>query len=174
MLHRLLLALVLCAAPARAGVVDRVVLVVDEDIVLESDLRIEAMLTGLDDSPSPFWTLQNGTAAQRLEDAAVVRALAEGVSLYEPTPFEVAARVDGLRGRLGQESAWQAFLTLSGLDDEAIVRLMRRRMIVERYLARNLPEDPLDTRVWLDACHALLDQVRARFRVRRIGLRGAR
>lgn len=174
MLRLVLLALVLTAAPARAGVVDRVVLVVDEDIVLESDLRIEATLTGLDDSPSPFWSLQNGTASQRLEDAAVVRALAEGVRLYEPTPYEVAARVEKLRGRLGQESAWQAFLTLSGLDQDAIVQLMRRRMVVERYLARNLPEDPLDTEAWLDACHALLDQVRARFRVRRITLRGER
>ena len=39
-MHRLLLLAVLLATPARAGVVDRVVVVVDEEIILASDVRI--------------------------------------------------------------------------------------------------------------------------------------
>ena len=48
-MRSLLLASLLClAGPARAGVVDRVVLVVEDDLVLESEVRLEAVLTPLD------------------------------------------------------------------------------------------------------------------------------
>ena len=165
-MHRLLLLAVLLAPPARAGVVDRVVVVVDEEIILASDVRIERMLTGLDQAPLPFWSLGHATGEERLIMAALVRALAAGVTLYDPAPGAVAARVGAIRARLGP--SWSDWQKLTGLDDEAVVQLVRRRMIVEAYLQRNVLEDPSDEARWLASCHELLDQVRGRFSVRMV------
>jgi hypothetical protein len=153
---------------AFAGVVDRIVVVVDEELVLESDIRLEAVITGLDVAPLPFWTRAHATPVERLEKAAMVRSLAAGVALYEPDPADVAARVRAIRARLGGPEAWAAFEQLWGLDDRSVARLVRRRMVVERYLARNLTEDPSRPDAWLTACDALLDELRPRFRIRQI------
>ena len=48
------------------------------------------------------------------------------------------------------------------------MQLVRRRMIVEAYLQRNVLEDPSDEARWLASCHELLDQVRGRFSVRMV------
>lgn len=158
--------------PAHAGVVDRVVLVVEDELVLASDIRLEAVLTTLDDAPLPFWRRAHHDPARRMEEAALIRAMAAGVQLYQPDDADVAARVAAIRARLGPDDAWVAFKSLWGLDDDAVTGLVRRRMIVERFLSRNLPESPDDADRWLEACHALLDQVRPRYRIRRIPLRG--
>jgi hypothetical protein len=47
-------------------------------------------------------------------------------------------------------------------------------MVVERYLSRNLTEDPARRDEWLAACDALLEELRPRFRIRHIPARGAR
>lgn len=166
------LALALATEPAAADVVDRVVVVVDEEIVLASEVRLEAVLTGLDEPELPFWTLDNGTSDERMEQAALVRALATGVDLYDPTQEEIDRRVAILRSRFGADEAWEAFQQLWGLDDRGLGRIVRRRLLVERYLARNLAEDPSNTSEWLTACRALLDEVRPRFRIRHIAQRG--
>ena len=170
----LLASLLLCAGPAWAGVVDRVVLVVEDELVLESDVRLEAVLTTLDDAPLPFWRRDHDAPERRLEEAALIRAMAEGVQLDQPDDASVAARVEGIRGRLGSAEGWAAFKSLWGLDDDAVTGLVRRRMIVERFLLRNLPEDPANVERWLQACHALLAEVRPRYRIRSIPLRGDR
>lgn len=164
------LIVLLATLPARATVVDRVVMVVDDEIILASDVRIEGILTGLDAPPLPFWTLGHGTGDERLREAALVRALAAGVRLYEPDPAEVEGRVQGVRTRLG--SSWEPLQRLTGLDDDAVRRRFVRRMVVERYLARNLAEDPSNRDKWLAACHDLLDQVKGRYSVRVVAPRG--
>jgi hypothetical protein len=158
--------------PAEAGVVDRVVLVVDEELVLESEIRLEGVITGLDRPALPFWTLDHATPLGRLEKAAVVRALASGVALYEPEAAEIEARIAAIQNRLGGPQGWRAFQQLWGLNDRAATRLMRRRIIVERYLARNVTEDPTKSQAWLSACDALLDELRPRFRIRTLPARG--
>jgi hypothetical protein len=170
----LLLLLLALTGPALAGVVDRVVMVVEDELVLESDIRLEAVLTSLDDAPLPFWRRDHDDPERRLEEAALIRALAAGVLLYQPQDSEVADRVARVRARLGSDEAWVAFRSLWGLDEAAVTGLVRRRMIVERYLLRNLPEDPENTERWLAACHALLDEVRPRYRIRRVPQRGER
>jgi hypothetical protein len=169
-----LLLLLLRIVTAHAGVVDRIIIVVDEELVLASDERIEAVITGLDAAPLPFWTRGHATPLERLEKAAMVRSLAAGVAVYEPDPAEVAARLAALQTRVGGPEAWAAFQRLWGLDDRAALRLVRRRMVVERYLSRNLTEDPARRDEWLAACDALLEELRPRFRIRHIPARGAR
>ena len=158
----------LAIALASPAVVDRVVTVVDEEIVLDSDLRLELELAALDEPPLPFWRPSNGTVGQRLEDAAILRLLAAGVALYDPSPSEVQARIDLLRARAGGEAAWAELQRRWGLDDRAMRALVRRRMVVERYLVRNLTEDPARTEEWLAAANSLLEELRPRYRIRHV------
>lgn len=170
----LVITLTLLQSPAlsREVVADRVVVVVDEELVLASEVRLEAVLTGLDSPSLPFWTLDNGTSLERMEQAAIVRALAAGVDLYDPPSQEIEERLARLRERFGRPESWSAFKQLWGLDQRSMTRIVRRRLLVERYLSRNLAEDPSDREVWLTACRDLLDEVRPRLRVRHIAQRG--
>ncbi|MFK7929496.1 MAG: hypothetical protein AB8H79_14970 [Myxococcota bacterium] len=169
-MRRLFALALLCTLPARATVVDRVVMVVDDEIILASDVHIESILSGLDAPPLPFWTLEHGTGEERLREAAIVRALAAGVQLYEPKPDEVDARLALVKLRLG--SSWEPLKALTGLDDAAARRLFVRRMVVERYLSRNVPDDPDNPKAWLAACHDFLEQVQGRYTVRVVAPRG--
>ena len=170
----LAISLLLLQTPAfsREVVVDRIVIVVDEELVLSSEVRLEAVLTGLDAPTLPFWTLENGTSLERMEQAAIVRALAAGVDLYDPPAEEIEERLARLRERFGGPESWNAFEQLWGLDERSLARILRRRLLVERYLSRNLAEDPSDREVWLSACRDLLDEVRPRFRIRHLAQRG--
>jgi len=169
---RLLLLTLLLSAPAHSGVVDRIVVVVEDELVLQSDIQLEQTLAARDAAVSPFWASDNGSATTRLTDAALVRAMAGGVLLYQPRDEQIDARFNLFKSTFESDEAWHGFKALWGLDDDAIRRMLTRRMVVEAYLLRNLPEDPAKSEVWLAACRALLDQVRGRYRVRIVPLRG--
>lgn len=155
---------------ARAEVVDRVVATVDEAIVTASDVRLEASMTRWDRSPSPFFV--EGDDLERAIDASILRRLAGDLQLYQPADSEVVARIEAMKARLGAEDptgpGWRALLEDGGVDDDGLVAAMRRRIVVERYLARTLTPPVSDLPRWDAACRALLDQARRRFRIRRI------
>ncbi|MEQ1504960.1 MAG: hypothetical protein ABMB14_22195 [Myxococcota bacterium] len=163
-------------AAARAEVVDRVIAVIGGQPLLASDLRLDAALAPIDPSPVPFWTahltaLQPDGAdpAEQLSiDAVVVRVAAADVALYQPTREAVTERVEALRVAIGGGDAWDSFLVVNGLDDGRVESAIRRRMVVERFLLRNLQANPADVPAWTAECGALLDQLRPRIRIRRI------
>jgi hypothetical protein len=170
---RVVLALLLSVSLAHAEVVDRVVVEVEDQLVMASDIRLEQVLGGLDDSPSPFWDLERTDALSRLVEAAVFRELAGDVALYQPLDSEVIDRVVVIRSRFPSDASWGAFLSFWGLDEIALARILRRRMIVERFLARNLQVPSTERERWWTECAALLEQVTKRFRVREIPQRGS-
>jgi len=158
---------------AHANVVDRIVAVVEKDLVMQSDVRFEEIVSGIDDSGHPFWDQQRSTPTQRLIDAAVIRKLAGTVSLYAPPPEEVIDRLARIRARFGADAGWQNFLQFWGLNDVNFARLLRRRMIVERYLNRNMQPNSSENGNWDAEFNALMQQVRGRFRIRMIPKRSA-
>jgi len=153
------------------GVVDRVVLVVDEELVLASEIDLERQLSAIDRPPVPFWSPEHATPAARLEKAAILRLLAAGVALYDPLPAEIDARITVLQEGAGGAEAWSSLQQRWGLDARATAALVKRRMVVERYLLRNLTEDPTRATEWVAAADALLSEVRPRFRIRQIAPR---
>jgi len=156
---------------AHAEIVDRVIAVVGtegEQVVTASDVALEGALTPLDHGPTPFWVGVHDDASERLIEAAVVRAAAADVALYQPSPEDVAARVQAFRGRIGDPAALVAFQTRWGLDDAGLAVALRRRMVVERYLTRNLPTPPEDAEAWLAEVHDALEALSLRVPVRRI------
>lgn len=166
-MHALLLAWLLLL-PARAGVVDRVVAVVGDQVVLASEIRLEDELAHLDASPLPFWDPDRGTALERLLDAAAIRRSASALDLYEPPDEAVRDRLEALRGRFASRADWEEFLARWGLDEPGLLAVLRRRMIVERYLLRNLQLRPDEREAWLQAAEQLLMRLRARYEVRPI------
>ena len=98
----------------------------------------------------------------------MIRKLAGSVSLYSPPPEAVVARLSQIRARFGAEAGWQNFLEFWGLNDVNFARLLRRRMIVERYLNRNLPPSDVQNGDWEREFEALMEQVRGRFRIRMV------
>lgn len=165
---------------ARAEVIDRVVAVVEEQLVTASDVALEADLARIDESPVPFWIVGHGDSLHRLIDAAVIRELAGDVALYRPSDEAVGARIEAMRGRFrspGAEpgaaggrdrSAWQAFLARRGLDEESLRGIVERRMVVEAYLSRNVPVAPTDPEGFVEAVDRILAVAEERLRIREI------
>ena len=156
------------ASPARAEIVDRVAVVIEDQLVLQSEVSIEAALSQLDDSPSPFWSAGGGNALERLVDAAVLRHSAGAVALYQPHRNDVATRLEAVRAKFEDRRAWATFLSDYGLDEDRLAVVLRRRMVVERYLSRNLTESVQDKPRWQAASDELLAQLRPRTAIRAV------
>ncbi len=139
---------------------------VGEQLVTDSEARLEAVISALDASPSPFWDRDGRPPLDRLIDAAVVRELAGDVALYQPAGDALAARLEAVRSLFPDRSAWERFLDSWGLDEDGLRTLIVRRMVVERYLARNVQVPADDRAAWWDAYEAVMSQQRPRFRIR--------
>lgn len=157
------------AQPARAELIDRVLVVVGDDPLLASDLAADAWLQRYDVSPSPFWAVEPTDALARLIEAAVVRQLAGEVALYRPADEDVERRWEAVMLATGAPAAEVAAAwTAAGLDGATLRTQLRRRMVVERYLARNLLARPDQPELWAAAYAELIDRERPRARVRAV------
>ncbi|MCB9675439.1 MAG: hypothetical protein H6737_10010 [Alphaproteobacteria bacterium] len=154
------------AVVAPASVVDRVVAVVGDQVVLTSDVSLDRDLSGHDPSPLPFW--ERGEPEQRQIDAAILRAAAGDIALYQPTDESARARLERLRATFEDRADWVRFLEGWGLDEGSMLAVLKRRMVVEAYLKRNLQSAPSDTAAWNAECAKLLADLAPRVRVRRV------
>jgi hypothetical protein len=159
------LGLVMCLS-APASVVDRVVVVVEDQLILQSDIELEAVVASLDKSTSPFWDRNPNDPRERLIEAAILRHLAGDVALYQPGEEEVRSRAELVRRRFESRAKWLAFLNEWGMDETALRSTLRRRMVTERYVGRNLQVDPQNRQIWLQTCDTYMAQVRPRIRIR--------
>jgi len=145
---------------ARAEVLDRVVAVVEGQPVLASEVAIGVDLAELD--PSSRLPPPKGDVTLWAIDTVVVRALAESVKLYTPSAREVQERIDGLRSTFADRESWTRFLARHGLDEARLEPMMRRQLVVERFLLRNIQADPNDREAWNAEAEALLAVLRER------------
>ena len=167
-----LLALALLTAPlASAALVDRVVAVVQSELVLDSEVGLEAELAALDTSTTPFWDPDRTTPQTRLVQSAAIRVVAEDVDLYAPPAEAVRARREAIRRSFETRSLWLAFLKRHGLSQEGLDQVLWRRMVTERYLARNLAMPPSDP-TYVPEMEALIAAIVTRMRVRLIDPEG--
>lgn len=142
----------------RAEVLDRVVAVVEGQPVLSSDVAIAAELARLD--PNTRLPPPNGDVTMWAIDMVVVRSLAESVKLYSPSAREVQERIDGLRSTFPDRGSWTRFLARHGLNEPRLEPMMRRQLVVERFLLRNIQADPDDRVAWNAEAESLLAALR--------------
>ncbi len=126
------------AALAETTEVDRIVAVVGDRLVLLSDIQVELTLAAR--SPSPLSVLRRRQAEplDMLIDAAILRGLAGETSVYQPSAAEVRSRLDAFQATFTDPADLRRWLDQSGLDDERLRGLIYARLVVERYVQRNV------------------------------------
>lgn len=149
----------LLAVIARAEPVDRVVAVVADEIVLASDAALIRALSSADPEGLSFWERPEAAI-----EAALIRAAAGDLALYRPERPAVERRVTLVEGALGDEhplrSEWNV--------DRGVLRtLVRRRMVVEAWLLRNVTVPPSADARFAEETAVLLEELGRRLRVRR-------
>ena len=155
------------AAPTpQMVVVDRVVAMVDNNVVTASDARLHEALAKLDPS---FVPILQGRPGQALDDAiniAVLRSVAGSVPVYLPKPHEVRDRIAQFRARWTDNQALTHFLIEHGLDGERLPAALRRRMIVERVVHRNFGPAKTNAGEWDNRFDDWMNQQRKSTRIR--------
>lgn len=141
------------AIVAQADSVDRVVAIVAGELVLQSDVAIDALLDPFDTAPSAFWTAPPVDRAARLADAALLRHRAGDLAIYQPSRDDVARRLAAIEAAHPNLDAQVQRL---GYDRTMLENALKRRMIVDRLLERDLVVQRTGPNAWQDALTALL------------------
>lgn len=161
-----ILALALAATPAAAQPLDRVVAVVGDQLVLASDVRLLELLGTRDPKALPVWS----PTPQRAIDVAAVRELAGDVSVYAPRPEALTARYDDVRESFETDDSFKEFLRVWGMREADLQALIRRRLVVEQFLRRNIELAP-DHPGFSAAADAVFEAARERVVIRAIAPR---
>lgn len=111
--------------PLLAGeLVDRIVAVVDKQVILESDwdidVRYQCFLDGM--SPAAVTTAQREAALERLIDRTLIQQQIDKTEFVRATEQDVASRVAQIRKDKDKTdlAAWNAALVAYGLDERAV------------------------------------------------------
>jgi parvulin-like peptidyl-prolyl isomerase len=131
--------LLLLASIAQAQVVDRMVAVVNKQVILESQLdqaaRVEFLLQG-----KPIATLTQADRAAVL-DRLIERSLLDqqiiNPSMLDPTPQELAAKVKEVRAGIpsaASDDQWKAMLSAYGLTQEDLEEQLTDQVRILRFI----------------------------------------
>jgi hypothetical protein len=120
------------------ALVDRIVAVVGDRLVLASDVAIETEIGARNVYTLTALAERRKDPSRWLVDMAIVRALAGDVRVYEPTRQDVADALERFAQSFGDAATYRAFLERSGLSQERLQSLLTTRLIVERYIQRNV------------------------------------
>lgn len=121
-----------------AGVIDRIVVVVGDRLVTESDIALERELAARDPSPTAVLQARRADPLEFLIDAAIIRGLAGDVAVYQPSWSDVQTRLERLRESWPVPGDYEAFLQAHGLDEDRMAGTLYSRLVVERYVQRNI------------------------------------
>ena len=133
-----LLALGSWTTPSHAERVDRVLAVVGDRIVTVSDVEIEDALVGHLDCPEPALCNAAVSTLDRLIDIAIIRGLAGDAATYRPPPGDLDRRLITVRASWSDPEGYGRFLTRFGFGEDDFAGLVFSRMVVERYVQRNV------------------------------------
>jgi len=116
--------------------IDRVISVVGDAIVTESDLRLEQELLRHDTVSCPAMGPPQTNVLGLIEERRVLHRLAAERTLYVPARKAVSERLDLLSQNLGPE--FEDFKKRWGLTAKGLETLIRDRMVEEAYVEANL------------------------------------
>lgn len=131
------LVLALAPAPATAEVIDRVLAVVDRQVIMLSDVRAAIDLGLVTASGEP-------AVLEALVKRALVLAEVARYAPPEPDAADIDERLAGIEARLGTE-AFGAALRRSGLDRQRLRALLRQDALVESYLTQRFSVTAMPT-----------------------------
>ena len=129
---------VLSLSLALAEPLDRVLFIVGERIVTQSDVAFETFFDAHDQSPVPAFEDSSTPLPDRLRDMAVIRQLAGDVSVFRPSAAEVRTRAEAFLAHWPRADDGLADLRDWGLDEQAFMGHLYSRMVVEKYVLRSV------------------------------------
>jgi hypothetical protein len=121
-----------------ANEVDRVIFVVGDRIVTQSDVAFEAFFDARDQSPIGVFENRSADLETLLVEIAVVRQLAGDIAVYRPTGGDVRARADAFLGSFPGPEEGLRVLADWGLDETAFLGFLYSRLVVEKYVSRDV------------------------------------
>lgn len=130
-----LLATALWMAPAHAGVVNRIIAVVDDEVITEQDLRM--YITALQSGQAE--ALPSDGSEAGMEEQSLQRLIEHRLMLQEALRQEI--KVDGLevlkrynsfRDRFPSDGQFRVSLAEAGLSEEQLKRKIREQLLVKR------------------------------------------
>ena len=162
---------VLSLSLALAQPLDRVLFVVGERIVTQSDVAFETFFDAHDQSAVPAFEDATTPLPERLRDMAVIRQLAGDVSVFRPSGADVRTRAEAFLSHWPRADDGLAALREWGLDEQAFMGHVYSRMVVEKYVLRSLalpvPEQgDIAMRQWRMRYVAWIAELRGRADVR--------
>jgi len=156
------------SSPDRApAIIDRVVVVVGPRVITASELRLSIAMDAHDSSPIEVLRGHTADPQERLVNRRILRSLAGEVRVYQPAEVDVRARLDKLKTSWVQLSDYRIFLLRNGLDEERLLRELAERMVVERYIRRNLAGQG-DAQPTMAQYRKWMAQYRADVRIRKV------
>jgi hypothetical protein len=130
--------------PSAPVVLDRVVAVVNRDVILLSDLDDEIRMSFLDQGGAGQGVLTRQRALEQLISRALIQQQIrrEEAPALEPSQDEVNARLADIRRQLpaclrqdcASDAGWKAFLAPHGLKPERVDAYMRYRLEILRFI----------------------------------------
>ena len=118
--------------------VDRIVAVVGDRLVLASDVAVENEIATRNVYTLAALAERRKDAGRWLVDMAIVRALAGDVRVYEPTRQDVADALQRFTATFADATSYRQLLDRYGLSQERLQSLLTTRLVVERYIQRNV------------------------------------
>jgi hypothetical protein len=125
-------------------VLDRAVAVVNQHVILESDLDDEIRLSVLDPGNAPQQELTRQQALEKLISRALIeqQIRQEDMPAIEPSQAEVDARLHDIRTQLPlcvrrnctSSAGWNAFLAAHGLTEQRVETYLRYRLEILRFI----------------------------------------
>ena len=149
--------------PAAGQLLDRIVAVVEGQVILLSDVRLflDAGLVEASAAADPI-----PPALGRLIERRLMLEQAARYVLEDPAPGEVDARVRRIERRVGGPDALDAVLAASGYAPQDLEQVVEDDLRIDRYLTRRFPPPAAASEEAAAARQALIDDWLASLQVR--------
>jgi peptidyl-prolyl cis-trans isomerase SurA len=132
-------AILLCivVSGVRAELIDRIVAAVNNDVITLSELRQAVAFNQAMGSKGEGRRLEAETLVGLINRRLLVQE-ASRTRVVEVTAEDVAAERAQLRKEFGSDEAFRAFLERTGLTEARLDRMLRERLLVERFVQKKI------------------------------------
>ncbi len=138
-----ILILTLCLGVLRAEIVDRIAVVVDNQVIKQSDIDTEIRVTDFVNGEKLDLSIAaQKQAASRLIDQKSIRKAMEMGVYPEPAPGEADPLLKQIRQRYPNEAAYRRALASYGLSEATLKQHLLWQIAVLRFISLRFPTTP--------------------------------
>ncbi len=132
--------LTLCLGMLRAEIVDRIAVVIDNQVIKQSDIDTEIRVTDfVNGQKLDLGIAEQKQAASRLIDQKVIRKAMEMGVYPEPAPEEADPLLKQIRQRYPNEAAYRQALASYGLKEATLKQHLLWQIAVLRFISLRFP-----------------------------------